>query len=196
VSTVYCVGDKRFVLGLLVWDHAAVTDQPIRRWEPSADLARLVVVSQAADVMFADFGLSLPPDDPTDELWRAEHVLVAGTPPVGFAVLNTVDGRAHLASLGVHPAHGRRGVGGRLLAAACAVAAAEGRSAMTLTTFVDVPWNAPWYAARGFVELSPDRWGAGLRAVWAAEVAAGIVVAPRIAMIRTMAAGEDVNRGA
>lgn len=165
-----------------------MSDQPVRRWEPSADLARLVAVSQAADVMFADFGLSLPLDDPTDELRSAEHVLVAGTPPVGFAVVNTVDGLGHLASLAVDPAHGRRGIGGRLLEAACALAAAEGREAMTLTTFVDVPWNARWYAARGFVELAPDRWGAGLRAVWAAEVAAGIVVATRIAMIRALAA--------
>ena len=84
-------------------------EYPIRRWQPSDDLDRLVVVSQAADVMFATFGLSsLPPDDPTDELLRAEHVLVAGSPPVGFAVVNTVDGRAHLAGLGVHPEFGRR----------------------------------------------------------------------------------------
>lgn len=168
-----------------------MTEQPIRRWEPSTDLARLVAVSQAADVMFADFGLSLPPDDPTDELLRAEHVIVAGTPVVGFAVVNTVDGHAHLASLGVHPDYGRQGIGGRLLAAACAAATAAGRRAMTLTTFVDVPWNAPWYAARGFAELRSDRWGPELRAQWAAEVAAGIVVAPRVAMIQALDADTD-----
>lgn len=141
--------------------------------------------------MFADFGLSLPLDDPTDALLRAEHVLVAGSPAVGFAEVNTVEGRAHLAGLGVLPAYGRRGVGGRLLAAACALAEELGRPAMTLTTFVDVPWNAPWYAARGFVELPSDQWGAGLRGVWAAEVAAGIVVAPRLVMIRSLASGTD-----
>jgi ribosomal protein S18 acetylase RimI-like enzyme len=166
-----------------------MTDQPIRRWRPADDLADVVAVSRAADVLFADFGLSLPPDDPTDELLRAEHVLVAGSPSVGFAVVNTVDGNAHLAGLGVHPAYGRRGIGGRLLAAACALAGEVGRPAMTLTTFVDVPWNAAWYAGRGFVELAADQWGVGLRAVWAAEVAAGIVVAPRVAMIRPLASG-------
>ncbi|HEX4703350.1 MAG TPA: hypothetical protein VH352_14585, partial [Pseudonocardiaceae bacterium] len=55
----------------------------IRRWPPPAYLPRLVEVSKAADCLFADFGLSLPPDDPTAELLRAEHVLVAGAPPVG-----------------------------------------------------------------------------------------------------------------
>jgi GNAT superfamily N-acetyltransferase len=161
----------------------------VRRWHPATDLARLAEVTTAADVLFADHGLSLPPDDPTAELLRAEHVLVAGSPAVGVATLITVDGRAHLAALAVHPAHGRRGIGSQLLTAACAEAAKAGHSEMTLTTFADVPWNAPWYAARGFAELPVDTWGPGLRAVWAAERAAGIIVAPRVAMIRPLGAG-------
>lgn len=163
----------------------------IRPWCEATDLARLVEVSQAADRMFADAGLILPVDDPTDELRAAEQVLVAGTPAVGFAVLTTVDGNAHLASLGVHPDHGRRGIGSRLLAAACDLAVELGRPAMTLTTFVDLPWNAPFYAARGFGVLPPESWGPGLRDVWAAELAAGIVVAPRTAMIRRLVGRPD-----
>jgi ribosomal protein S18 acetylase RimI-like enzyme len=156
----------------------------IRRWRPDTDLARLVVVSPAADQLFADFGLDLPPDDPTDELLRAEHVLVADLPPVvGFAVLNTVDGLAHLTSLGVHPDFGRRGIGARLLAAACALTE---RPAITLTTFVAVPWNAPWYAARGFKVLPAGEQGPQLRQLVAAERAAGIAVAPRTPMIRRL----------
>jgi GNAT superfamily N-acetyltransferase len=159
----------------------------IRAWRPAEDLARLVEVSQAADRLFAEVGLRLPPDDPTDEVLRAEHVLLADDPAVvGFAWLNTVDGRAHLGGLGVHPAHGRRGIGGRLLGAACELAVELGRPAITLTTFVAVPWNAPWYAARGFAVLPADRWGPQLREVWAAEQAAGIGVAPRTAMIREL----------
>jgi GNAT superfamily N-acetyltransferase len=130
--------------------------------------------------------LRLPPDDPTDELLRAEHVLVAGDPPVGFAVVNTVDGHAHLAALGVHPAHGRRGVGGRLLTAACEV---TDHAAITLTTFRDLPWNAPWYTPRGCTELRADRWGPELRDAWAAERDGGVAVAHRVAMIRHLSAG-------
>jgi ribosomal protein S18 acetylase RimI-like enzyme len=158
----------------------------IRRWQPDHELARLVEVSQAADELFAGAGLDLPPDDPTDELRHAEHVLVAGSPALGFAVVNTVDGHAHLATLAVHPAHGRRGVGSRLLAAACDLGSDLGRPAITLTTFVDIPWNAPWYAARGFTVLPPDRRGPELAAICAAEYAAGITVASRTAMIRPL----------
>jgi N-acetylglutamate synthase-like GNAT family acetyltransferase len=162
----------------------------IRKWLPATDLDVLVGVSRAADGLFATAGVLLPPDDPTEELLRAEHVLVAGDPPIGFAVVNTVDGLAHLASLGVHPSHGRRGVGGTLLAAACAV---TDLPAITLTTFVDVPWNAPWYATRGFTELPVDEWGPGLHRTWAAERAAGIAVAPRVAMIRRLSADQFVH---
>lgn len=153
----------------------------IRRWRTD-DLDRLVVVSQASDQLFADVGLDLPPDDPTDELLSAEHVLVADVPPVaGFAVINTVDGNAHLASLAVHPEFGRRGLGSQLLEAACS---ATDLPAITLTTFVDVPWNKRWYEARGFEVLAEEEWGPQLRAVWTAEGEAGIQVAPRTAMIR------------
>jgi GNAT superfamily N-acetyltransferase len=155
----------------------------IRPWCPATDLAPVVAASGAADQMFADAGLVLPPDDPTDLLLGARQVLVAGTPPVGFAALTEVDGHAHLAELAVRPDHGRRGIGGRLLAAACAWAVAEGYPAITLTTFADLPWNAPWYAARGFTELAAEQWGPGLREVCAAEHAAGIVVARRVIMI-------------
>lgn len=158
----------------------------IRTWRARDDLARLVDVSQAADQLFAGAGLDLPPDDPTDELTQAEHVLVAGSPAVGFAVVNTVDSRAHLATLGVHPAHGRHGIGSQLLAAACDLSSELGRQAITLTTFVDIPWNAPWYSARGFTTLSPDRWGPELHDVWEAERVAGIQLAPRTAMIRLL----------
>lgn len=158
----------------------------IRRWQEDDDLARLVEVSQAADQLFAGAGLDLPPDDPSDELRTAEHVLVAGSPALGFAVVNTVDGHAHLASLAVHPAHGRRGIGTRLLTAACDLGSDLGLPAITLTTFVDIPWNAPWYTARGFTVLPPERRGPGLHAICAAEDAAGITVAPRTAMIRPL----------
>jgi GNAT superfamily N-acetyltransferase len=160
----------------------------IRPWHPDHDLARLMEVGRAADGVFAEFGLDLPPDDQPDTFLNAEHVLVAGSPAVGYAVVNTLDGLAYLAGLGVHPESGRQGIGSGLLAAACGLATELGCSAITLTTFVHLPFNAPWYAARGFHLLPYPEWGPELRAEWAAEAAAGIMVAPRTAMIRPLPA--------
>jgi GNAT superfamily N-acetyltransferase len=156
----------------------------IRGWEPGTDLPVLLAVGGAADTLFAEQGLVLPPDDAAEETLRASRVLVAGRPPVGYAAVTDLDGHAHLAELAVHPAHGRQGIGGALLAAACELAVAEHRPAITLATFADVPFNAPWYAARGFAQLPAADWGEQLRDQVRAERAAGIAVAPRVVMIR------------
>jgi GNAT superfamily N-acetyltransferase len=156
------------------------------------DEPRVVEVSLAADTVFAGAGVVLPPDDPREMLAHAERVLVAddpvaGGPVVGLAATVTVDGRPHLEQLAVHPGHGRRGIGGALLEAVCAEAAAAGHTRLTLTTFRDLPWNGPWYAARGFAVLPRAEWGPGLEEVWRAEERAGIRVLPRVVMARVLA---------
>ncbi|WP_150242332.1 GNAT family N-acetyltransferase [Nocardiopsis quinghaiensis] len=155
------------------------------------DTSRLVGVSLAADTVFADAGVVLPPDDPGEMLAHAERVLVAddpvtGAPVVGLAATVTVDGHPHLEQLAVRPGHGGRGVGGALLGAVCAEAAAAGHTRLTLTTFRDLPWNGPWYARRGFTVLPREEWGPGLEQVWETEERAGVRVLPRVVMVREL----------
>ena len=76
--------------------------------------------------------------------------------PVGFARLELVDKRAHLAELDVFPAHGRRGVGTALLRTVEAWALSNGFSELTLTTYREFPWNEPFYARLGY-EVVPER---------------------------------------
>lgn len=166
-------------------DAAAVPIRVMREEDVDAAAA----VSLAAGGMFAEAGLVLPPDDPRETLGHARWVLLADGPVRGLAAVGVLEGAAHLEELAVHPEHGRRGVGGALLEAACERAGAEGFAAMTLTTFRDVAWNAPWYARRGFCELAPSEWGPQLRAQWRHEEAAGIAVATRIAMRRRLGTG-------
>ena len=157
----------------------------IRSWD-RADLPELVRVDQAATELFRTVGLDLPGDDPAEVLRDAREVLVTGRPPVGFAALEAADGRAHLAEIAVLPEHGRRGLGTALLTAALDWARRAGYPAITLTTFRSVPFNGPWYLASGFVELPEAEWGPELRRIRAAEEAAGIAVAPRMAMIHPL----------
>jgi len=90
----------------------------------------------------ADGFILVAPDAATDE-------------PVGFAHVQMHEGHAHLEQLSVHPDHGRRGLGTALVEAACERLSARGHGVLTLMTYADLPWNAPFYAARGFVEV-PD----------------------------------------
>lgn len=77
--------------------------------------------------------------------------LVAGTPPAGFARIDEVDGQAHLEQLSVHPDFAGRGIGRSLVQAALDAARCRGYESMTLCTFADVPFNAPFYASCGLV---------------------------------------------
>jgi GNAT superfamily N-acetyltransferase len=90
---------------------------------------------------------------------RAEEpgfILVAGDPAIGFAHVRDLESHAHLDQLSVHPDHGRRGVGAALLEAAAERATLKGHGSLTLTTYADIAWNAPFYARHGFVEVAAD----------------------------------------
>jgi ribosomal protein S18 acetylase RimI-like enzyme len=126
----------------------------VRRALPS-DLEYLPDVDRRAESLFRVAGMNLPDIPfPLDELHDSRAVFVAGRPPVAFVQIDEVDGIAHVQELAVLPSHMRQGLGSALLDAACEWARAAGYPAITLTTYADVPWNAPYYQARGFTELS------------------------------------------
>lgn len=149
--------------------------EPDVRAARADELALLPALETAADRLFDDIGRGpLPPAGELDGLVDARCVLVAGTPPVGFARLEIVDGHAHLEQLSVHPAHGRQGIGGGLLRAACRWAADQGYSVITLCTFADVPWNAPFYARHGFAPIPDAELASELRALRRREQELGL----------------------
>ena len=124
------------------------------------ELALLPALEAKADTMFAPFEHGAFPGPGTPEEFAAALVvLVAGDPPVGLCRIDAVGEGAHLEQLSVDPAHGRRGIGRALLRAGVEWAAAAGYPEFTLTTYRDVPWNGPFYASEGFVEIGPaDDW--------------------------------------
>ena len=151
-----------------------------------ADLAEIPTIDERAEAIFRVAGYALPArafDDAA--LDCARLVLVVDDPPAGFVWVDELDDEAHLRELSVLPRAMRRGHGSRLLEAACRWASEQGYPAMTLTTFVDVPWNAPFYAARGFVTV--DAPGPELQAVRERERLAGLdAVGPRVVMRREL----------
>ena len=111
-------------------------------------------------------------------------VITEGSGPVGYAIVDIVDGAAHLEQLSVHPDRGRRGLGGQLLEHVCTWASAQKLPAVTLTTFATVPWNAPFYAKHGFRVMTDAEIGPELRALRAHEAATGLDPAQRVCMRR------------
>ena len=148
-----------------------------------AELALLPEVDERAEALFRTAGYRLP-ELPFDEraLAAAKAVFVAGRPPVGFVAVDEVDGMAYVAELAVVPKSMRQGIGGRLLERACEWARAHDYPAVALITYADVPWNAPFYAARGFTELRDVP--AGLAALRRREREVGLDEAGRRIVMR------------
>jgi GNAT superfamily N-acetyltransferase len=113
--------------------------------------------------------------------------------PVGFALVKVLEPQtAHLDELDVHPAHGRRGLGRRLVTAVCDWAAGEGREAVTLSTFRDVPWNMPFYMKLGFEIIPYDSLSPALTAIVADEARRGLDSDRRVVMRRMLLSASGV----
>lgn len=107
--------------------------------------------------------------------------------PVGFAVAGEVGGDGYLYELDVDPPHGRQGLGRRLVETVCAWARDVRYASVTLGTFIDVDWNAPFYAKLGFVILREEDWTPALLEMRQREAAAGLPMAQRVLMRRQVA---------
>ena len=154
------------------------------------ELQELQAIERAAGALFVELGLDrVAADEPAsvDELseyvadGRAWAAYVDGA-PVGYALVDIVDGAAHLEQLSVRPDHGRRGLGAALLDHVRRWAGERGFEAVTLTTFTSVPWNAPYYERHGFRALTEDELTPGLRALRDTEAAHGLDPARRVCM--------------
>lgn len=115
--------------------------------------------------------------------------------PVGYAVARDIAGFLHLEEIAVDPGRGRRGIGSALLSAVIAHAERRGLAGVSLSTFRDVPFNAPFYAARGFVEVDPESADPALRERFFLEVPAGIAPASRVLMMRRTREPRCVTQG-
>jgi len=60
----------------------------------------------------------------------------------------------------------------------------RGLSALTLTTYADVPWNAPYYARLGFGIVADVELYEGLCRIREREEASGLAAWPRVVMRR------------
>ncbi len=81
-------------------------------------------------------------------------VALFGETPVGFALVEMLaQDLPHLEEIDVAPSHGRRGLGTVLIHTVLEWVASGGYQQLTLTTFRSVPWNMPFYARLGFVEI-------------------------------------------
>ena len=93
---------------------------------------------------------------------------------VGFLAATAQDERLHVDEVDVVRTHQGRGIGRRLIAAAVSEARRRGLGSLSLTTFRNVPWNAPFYASLGFEEWARKDAPQSIRAALRSEAARGL----------------------
>lgn len=159
----------------------------------SEDLPALQDVERAAGDLFRDLGMEAVADDEPlsvadlaifQEDGRAWVATGQGDKPVAYLLVQVVDGGAHIEQVSVHPDHSRQGIGRVLLDTAEIWAAGLGLSALTLTTYANVPWNAPYYQRLGFRIMTNDEIGSGLHEIRELEAERGLDRWPRVTLRR------------
>jgi predicted N-acetyltransferase YhbS len=157
------------------------------------ELPLLAHIEQSAAVLFLDTPYAFVVDDaplPLDfvrQQFQAGLVWVAvddRETVVGYAIARNVDDTLYLQQIDVLPAYGRRGIGSALVTAVCDRAKQQGYKIVSLSTFRDLPWNAPFYSKLGFDPIDPAELTTGFQQIRLKEIEAGLPIAERVIMYR------------
>ncbi|MFJ4246855.1 Predicted N-acetyltransferase YhbS [Pseudomonas helmanticensis] len=114
-----------------------------------------------------------------------KHVWVAENTEgqlAGFLRAVQIDGQLHIEELSVSQGFQGQGIGRALVTAAIEKARQQQLQAVTLTTFRDLPWNAPFYQRMGFIELPPAHTFGHLQDALQSEIAHHFPAERRCAM--------------
>lgn len=158
----------------------------------AGDHAAIARIERAAGEMFRGTPLEPIADDEPPTPQDLERFVAADGAriceidgvPRAYVLVEELDDAAHVEQVSVDPTVAGRRIGARLLDVAADWARARGLARLTLTTFVEVPWNAPYYRRLGFVDLPPERHGPQLAARLRDEAAHGLDRWPRTTMVR------------
>jgi GNAT superfamily N-acetyltransferase len=147
------------------------------------DLVLLVEIERAAGESFRSLGMDFVADDdpgsvaqlaPYVDAGRAFVFVDADDRPVAYLLLDVIDGAVHVEQVSVHPGQARQGIGRALIERAVAWGRDCGLTTLTLTTYVDVPWNGPYYQRLGFSYVPTAEETPGLRVIRESERASGL----------------------
>jgi GNAT superfamily N-acetyltransferase len=155
----------------------------------------LAQIERSAAALFLDTPYAfLANDEPLSldfiqQRFQVGQVWVALDPQnvvVGFAITREVNDTIYLQEMDVDPKHGRRGLGSALVETVCDWAQLQGYGTISLSTFRDLPWNAPFYSKLGFRILDESRLTIGFQQIKRQELEAGLPISDRVIMYREL----------
>lgn len=157
------------------------------------DLPACREIERSAGRVFADWNMDeIAKDEPIplsdlaiycndQRLWVAVD---DSDKPIAYIVVDRVDSRAHIEQISVHSNYAGKKIGQALIERAVLWANEQRMDAVTLTTFRDIPWNAPYYERCGFVVIPEENVLPDLRKLRLVEAHHGLDRWPRVCMQR------------
>lgn len=116
---------------------------------------------------------------------RSQPQLPSASEPIAYILISLLDAYAHVAQVTVHPYFARQGIGKALIEHVGQWAKTEkSLSGLSLTTFEEVPWNAPYYMRMGFGVVSEESWTVAMKEIMEEEREKGLLKWPRVVMVR------------
>ena len=104
---------------------------------------------------------------------------------VGFLIWSPKDGRAYIEEVSVRPDHAGHRLGARMIDRLADDVRGNHR-ALSLATFRDVPWNAPYYRKLGFSELAYADAGPDHEESWRHQAENGLDMSRRLFMVKPL----------
>jgi len=168
----------------------------IRKTQQS-DLEHLETVERSAANAFRAFPeLAWLADDGVTSIEEHKRILAQGSSWVafnttsqviaGFILAEIIESDFYIKEVSVSGAHQKKGIGTKLFSIALENAKSLGLPYATLTTFRDVPWNAPYYERLGFIILKDDALPPYLKETLQAEASSGLLSDRRCAMRKSL----------
>lgn len=158
------------------------------------DVPKVAPLERAAAEVFRTIGMDAIADDPP----IAESILLQAVEDrrlwvaVEYGVLKAyllgdfLPRSLHIDQVTVHPDAARRGLGALMIESVSADPRSKQRGLLTLTSFANVPWNAPYYERIGFLDIAERDWPEGVAEKVATERAKGLDAWPRVVMQRAI----------
>jgi GNAT superfamily N-acetyltransferase len=155
------------------------------------ELPQLAAIERAAAIRFWDTPYTFLADGEPLPIEFIQHRFQAGQVwvavdryniVIGFAITREVDRTLYIQEIDIAPEHGQRGIGRALIETVQTWGSRSGYAVMSLSTFRDLPWNAPFYAKLGFRILDEAELTPGFQQIRAHEREAGLPIVDRVIM--------------
>jgi GNAT superfamily N-acetyltransferase len=152
-----------------------------------------MTIEVASGELFRAVGMTAVADDPPLSPEDYGHFVHAGRgyvqagnddDPIAYILLEPLDGRLFVDQVTVSPESAGQRLGAQLFDFAQEHASDFGVNGLSLTTFQDVDWNAPYYTRLGFEIVAERDLAPGLASKLQDESARGLAAWPRVAMRR------------